>query len=44
MHDWLPLIAGIGISVPLSSYMQLSVLGSGLLCGGITSLILYFGN
>lgn len=44
MHDLLPLIAGLGIGIPLGAYLELTGFGTGLLCMGFYAAITYFGS
>jgi hypothetical protein len=44
MHEWLPMFAAIGISVPISVHCRLGALCAGFLSGGLYALIKYFGS
>lgn len=44
MTSRLPVIAGVGIAIPLASGMGLTWLGSVLLSAGLTALFMLFGG
>lgn len=44
MHEWLPIVAAVGIGVALGASMELTPFGAAMLCGGLGALIQYFGG
>lgn len=44
IHEWLPVVAGIGIAWSLSRNIELAFLGISILAISLTSLFLYFGG
>lgn len=44
MTSFLPLIAALGIGLPMASYWELTSLGTGLLCCGLCTLFILLGS
>ncbi len=44
MKEFLPLIAAIGIGVPLACRMELTWIGSAMFCGGLCDLFIMIGG
>lgn len=45
MNEWIPVIAGVCIALPIGSKMELTWFGNAMLSAGITAFILCFtGN
>lgn len=42
MHEWLPVLAGVGLGVPIAIRMDCTPLTAGLFCGGLYALIRCF--